>query len=64
MGGDAEQVPPQVRMETREVSPGGLRFQAPVGVGNYRLFVEVRDGAGHAAYANFPFRVDGVEVPR
>lgn len=64
VGGDAEQVPPQVRMETREVIPGGLRFQAPVGVGNYRLFVEVRDGAGHAAYANFPFRVDGVEVPR
>ena len=37
---------------------GGLAFTAPVEPGAYRLFVEVHDGKGHAAYANLPFRVE------
>lgn len=60
VGGDAEQVPPQVGMEASEPGPGKLRFRAPARAGNYRLFVEVDDGNGHAAYANFPFRVEAV----
>ena len=34
-----------------------LSFAAPSQPGPYRLFVEVHDGQGHAAYANFPFHV-------
>lgn len=37
---------------------GALQLTAPTTPGHYRLFVEVRDGNGHAAYANAPFRVE------
>lgn len=57
VGGDAEAVPPAVAFKGEEDGRGGISFQAPVVAGNYRLFVEVHDGRGHAAYANFPFRV-------
>jgi hypothetical protein len=33
------------------------RFAAPPTEGAYRLFVQVRDGKGHAGYANVPFYV-------
>ncbi len=56
IGGDPEALPPQVEVDGR-AQDGGFRFAAPVEAGNYRLFVEVRDGQGHAAYANFPFQV-------
>jgi len=57
IGGDPEAVPAQVDLHA-EISPEGhLRFTAPERPGHYRLFVEVRDGEGHAAYANLPFRV-------
>ncbi|MEL1265764.1 glycoside hydrolase family 2 TIM barrel-domain containing protein [Pseudoxanthomonas putridarboris] len=58
IGGDREDVPPQVPLRMDEDGKGGLRFTAPEAPGNYRLFVEVHDGKGHAAYANLPFRVE------
>lgn len=56
-GGDHEDVPASVRVRMTFQGQGGLKFQAPAQPGAYRLFVEVRDGKGHAAYANFPFQV-------
>jgi len=57
IGGDPEAVPPQVMVKTEAGDEGTLRFSAPRRPGQYRLFVEVDDGHGHAAYANFPFQV-------
>lgn len=59
IGGDAEAVPARVDLEATVSPDGRLRFNAPQQPGNYRLFVEVRDGQGRAAYANIPFRVEG-----
>src|SRR5690606_36963371 len=56
-GGDPEVVPPRVVVATRELGDGRIAFTAPQAAGSYRLFVEVHDGQGHAAYANLPFRV-------
>ncbi|MBA3928484.1 MAG: hypothetical protein C0521_02725 [Xanthomonas sp.] len=58
IGGDREDVPPDVALAMEEDGSGGLRFTAPSAAGMYRLFVEVHDGHGHAAYANLPFRVE------
>lgn len=58
IGGDPEAVPPEVELHASVDGDGRLRFTAPAQPGHYRLFVEVRDGRGHAAYANVPFRVD------
>ena len=58
IGGDPETVPAEVPLRIAAADDaGGLRFTAPVAPGQYRLFVEAQDGQGHAAYANFPFRV-------
>jgi hypothetical protein len=57
IGGDPETLPPQVPLRLAEHADGALRFSAPTTPGAYRLFVEVRDGQGHAAYANVPFHV-------
>ncbi|WP_241688392.1 hypothetical protein [Pseudoxanthomonas composti] len=57
VGGDPEQVPTVMPTSFRAVEIGKAYFAAPARAGHYRLFVEVRDGKGHAAYANFPFRV-------
>lgn len=56
-GGDREEVPRNVRLRGASDEGMSLRFDAPTTPGNYRLFVEVRDGQGHAAHANLPFRV-------
>ncbi|HET6396278.1 MAG TPA: glycoside hydrolase family 2 TIM barrel-domain containing protein [Pseudoxanthomonas sp.] len=58
IGGDPEQVPAAVELHARDLGGGRVRLTAPRQPGNYRLFVEVRDGRGHAAYANLPFRVE------
>ncbi|MET0327150.1 MAG: glycoside hydrolase family 2 TIM barrel-domain containing protein [Luteimonas sp.] len=57
IGGDPETLPPEVALRVADVDGGVLRFSAPMRPGPYRLFVEVRDGQGHAAYANLPFHV-------
>ncbi|WP_189455141.1 glycoside hydrolase family 2 TIM barrel-domain containing protein [Cognatilysobacter bugurensis] len=57
VGGDPEEVPTEVATRFEVNQGGGVRFDAPLHPGAYRLFVEVRDGAGHAAYANAPFQV-------
>lgn len=56
-GGDKEVVPETLPGFTE--GQNGLLFTAPSlpSNGAYRLFVEVRDGQGGAATANFPFRV-------
>lgn len=61
IGGDAEDVPPPVAVRMEGDEAGRLRFTAPDRPGAYRLFVEVHDGHGHAAYANFPFRVEDTQ---
>ncbi|MDH5835216.1 glycoside hydrolase family 2 TIM barrel-domain containing protein [Luteimonas sp. M1R5S59] len=58
IGGDPEAVPAEVDLHARPDAGGRIRFTAPGRPGHYRLFVEVRDGHGHAAYANLPFRVE------
>lgn len=56
-GGDPESVPPRVDVVMQESGDGRIAFTTPRSGGSYRLFVEVHDGHGHAAYANLPFRV-------
>ncbi|VXC02392.1 conserved exported hypothetical protein [Luteimonas sp. 9C] len=57
IGGDPETLPPEVSLRLAGHADGALRFSAPTRPGAYRLFVEVRDGQDHAAYANMPFHV-------
>ncbi|MFC4729717.1 hypothetical protein [Coralloluteibacterium thermophilus] len=59
VGGDPEEVPPDVAVRFTETAPGTVELTAPAQPGHYRLFVEAHDGQGHAAYANVPFRVQG-----
>jgi hypothetical protein len=42
----------------RDPAAAKIGFTAPSQVGAYRLFVTVKDGKGHLAYGNVPFRVD------
>lgn len=59
VGGDPEHLPAEVEAGIRETGAGEISLTAPGKAGNYRLFVEVSDGKGHGAYANFPLRVEG-----
>lgn len=64
VGGDPETLPLQVDVRISETANGTMRFVAPVQAGAYRLFVEIHDGRGHAAYANVPFQVQaGAAAP-
>lgn len=64
IGGDREEIPHTVRTRISDAGAGSIRLKAPARPGLYRLFVEVRDGRGHAAYANLPFRVDAEDAAR
>lgn len=57
IGGDYEAVPAMVGSELSDSVNGTIQFKAPSFAGNYRLFVYVYDGKGHAAHANIPFQV-------
>lgn len=63
IGGDPEEVPRLIEAAVVETGDGSIRLSAPSTAGAYRLFVEVRDGQGHAAYANLPFRVAAIPAP-
>ncbi len=58
-GGDREDLPLSVPVGFRAdpLQRDTVHWHAPRRPGAYRLFVEVRDGQGHAAYANLPFLV-------
>jgi len=58
IGGDPEHLPDDIAGVIKPGDPGQIELTAPDEPGNYRLFVEVRDGKGHAAYTNFPLRVE------
>ena len=58
IGGDPESIPPAVPVGFTAPAPGVVDFLAPQLPGAYRLFVTVRDGQGHAGYANLPFLVE------
>lgn len=57
IGGDPESVPPSWPDCVRVGEGGEATLTAPAQPGAYRLFLRVRDGAGSAAVANFPFLV-------
>ena len=57
VGGDAEAAPPEYPELTLESKGTEVVFRASSQPGAYRLFVTIRDGAGGAATANFPFYV-------
>ncbi len=57
MGGDYEAAPVMVGSEISGSDNGTIQFKAPSSAGNFRLFVYVYDGKGHAAHANIPFQV-------
>jgi hypothetical protein len=51
------QSPPRVGTPQKGTTPT-LTVTAPATAGEYRLFVYVLDGKGHAGTANLPFRVN------
>ena len=57
VGGDREEMPERISVAIRPGRAGAITFEAPAAPGVYRLFVEVVDSRGHAAYANAPFQV-------
>ena len=56
-GGDEEERPDIVPLETSIDEDGKLRFKVPER-GQYRLFVYANDGLDHSATANIPFLVE------
>ncbi|MBD1263011.1 hypothetical protein HZY62_20640 [Maribacter polysiphoniae] len=56
-GGDYEERPKAVTLDSIKNSPGKLSFKAPE-KGHYRLFIYANDGQNHSATANIPFMVD------
>ncbi len=58
VGGDHESTPPSFPNLIEKNDGATVTFRAPSKNGPYRLFVYVRDNAGGAATANFPFYVE------
>ncbi len=61
VGGDYEDAPAIITSEITDLGNGHIQFKAPTIVGNFRLFVYVYDGKGHAGHANIPFQVSGLK---
>jgi len=61
VGGDYEDAPAIITSEITDLGNGSIQFKAPTIVGNFRLFVYVYDGKGHAGHANIPFQVSGLK---
>ncbi|WP_309400386.1 glycoside hydrolase family 2 TIM barrel-domain containing protein [Cerasicoccus maritimus] len=57
-GGDHETTPPSFPNLIKRNGGESVEFRAPSKSGPYRLFVYIRDNAGGAATANFPFYVE------
>jgi exo-beta-1,3-glucanase (GH17 family) len=64
MGGDSEEVPPNLQGLIADSTTAATSMTAPTS-GNYRLFAYAFDDRGHAAHANIPFRVESsvVQLP-
>ena len=64
MGGDTEEVPPNLQGLIADPMTAATSMTAP-SPGNYRLFAYAFDDRGHAAHANIPFRVESsvVQLP-
>ncbi len=58
VGGDPEDVPPELRGLIADPARPEISLRAPANPGAYRLFVYVGDGRGRVAHANIPFFVD------
>ncbi|MFZ4784950.1 MAG: glycoside hydrolase family 2 TIM barrel-domain containing protein [Flavobacteriales bacterium] len=56
-GGDAEAAPLPLHGVFSKRKTNEAQFRAPTTPGSYRLFVFIRDGHGHYAYDNLPFKV-------
>jgi len=56
-GGDAEAAPIAMTGLFVKRKGGDAIFRAPAAQGSYRLFVFIKDGNGHYAYDNLPFKV-------
>jgi hypothetical protein len=56
-GGDAEAAPIAITGLFVKRKGSDAVFRAPVAQGSYRLFVFIKDGNGHYAYDNLPFKV-------
>ncbi|MBT8059291.1 MAG: hypothetical protein KJO33_06830 [Gammaproteobacteria bacterium] len=57
VGGDREEIPEKIPGLIEAADDGHAVLSAPEQAGDYRLFVYVYDGNGHAGHANIPFRV-------
>ena len=63
-GGDFEEAIEEIDGHIENTTLRHIVMRAPDTPGAYRLFVEVFDGKGHAAYANVPFRVQAQAARR
>lgn len=57
-GGDFEPIPEKLFSLDTAYSENSVDIIVPIKLGEYRLYVYVRDGHNHSAYANIPFLVE------
>jgi len=60
IGGDAEAHPPTFADAVTVTQAGRATIRMPAELGNYRLYVYVRDGKGSATTANIPLLIEAV----